>query len=79
VPPAGDDFQPAAEDAIDERVADREDPGVEDLIVGFAGEGGMIGAKGQNVGCGARRKAARISLQGLRAAGPDRLKHRPSA
>src|SRR6185312_5846883 len=79
MPAAGDDFQPAAPHAIDQRVARREDPRVEDLIAGLAGEGGMAGAKGQNVGPRAGRELARVPPQGPGAAGPDGLEHRPPA
>jgi len=44
-----DDFQSAAPDAIDERIAGREYPRVEHLIVGLAGKRRMVDPKGQNV------------------------------
>ena len=78
MPAVSDDFQSAAPDAIDKRIADREDPRVEDLIVGLAGKRRMVRAKRENVGDRAGREPARLSLQRLGAAGPDRLEHRPA-
>ena len=64
----GDDLAAAAPHAIDQRIADGEDPRVENLVAAAAGERRMVGAQADEVGRSAGRSAPLGRAERLRAA-----------